>query len=484
MLLEWWRNDSNPAIAIAAASRNGHVGVLAWLKSSRWPVSMLARTLSIVQAALAGHVAVLDWWNCSCADSVIASHDLRAALEIASHAGHSAVLDWLYSHSYFTQEAVLKSTRKALVSAAAAGHINVLEWWTRHGARRRDFRNCLVAAAKQGHIAVLDWCWNKNIRWRDANFGDLLRASRLRLAVLQWVCEHAAHRTSSASVFVGLLPFEDSGDLDVLQWGKRQFHQTWTLTPEILDCLCTWDIDFDQLISLFDNASDAPDYWTNRHLRIAARAGRLGPFKWWLQHVAPRKKRPAFQNDAVNGATANGHVHLLQWMKDTGLPIHHSPSGFSTLCENLELSASRKIAVLEWWTTQSGLPLRFYFEGSGRDVIALSADQKDLLVWWDRSGLVDAWPQHIAFDVLPYRGAAVVDAWQWWQDRATAAPLSVALEWIASSMNERDVHTVGVIMLEWWRKNGLYDEVKKFEKRWGVPAGAWLEPRRFAFSHV
>ncbi|KAI9335344.1 hypothetical protein DFJ73DRAFT_663338, partial [Zopfochytrium polystomum] len=163
MLLEWWRNDSNPAIAIAAASRNGHVGVLAWLKSSRWPVSMLARTLSIVQAALAaGHVAVLDWWNCSCADSVIASHDLRAALEIASHAGHSAVLDWLYSHSYFTQEAVLKSTRKALVSAAAAGHINVLEWWTRHGARRRDFRNCLVAAAKQGHIAVLDWCWNKN----------------------------------------------------------------------------------------------------------------------------------------------------------------------------------------------------------------------------------------------------------------------------------------------------------------------------------
>ncbi|KAI9318285.1 hypothetical protein DFJ73DRAFT_967479 [Zopfochytrium polystomum] len=97
-------------------------------------------TLSIVQAALAGHVAVLDWWTCSCADSVAASHDLRAALETRAA-------------RYFTQEAVLKSMRKALVSASSAGHINVLEWWTRHGARRRDFRGRLVAAAKNGQIA-------------------------------------------------------------------------------------------------------------------------------------------------------------------------------------------------------------------------------------------------------------------------------------------------------------------------------------------
>ncbi|KAI9344527.1 hypothetical protein DFJ73DRAFT_840256, partial [Zopfochytrium polystomum] len=105
----------------------------------------------------------------------------------------------------------------------------------------------------------------------------------------------------------------------------------------------------------------------------AGAKGHVQVLQWWKDSGLP----PPLPNGCpLAEASKYGYVAVLQWYKDSGWPLDYS------WLEMDAASAAGHVSVLQWWK-DSGLPLKF--DHAMRH--ASSNNHINVLQWWKDSGL-------------------------------------------------------------------------------------------------
>ncbi|KAI8806515.1 hypothetical protein BJ742DRAFT_870416 [Cladochytrium replicatum] len=146
-----------------------------------------------------------------------------------------------------------------------------------------------------------------------------------------------------------------------------------------------------------------------------------------LDHYLSNRERPCEYTDkSIDSASANGHVSVLEWWRNSGLELMWSEDAFDEACP------TRNIGVLTWWKS-SGLELK----PLPMD-LASEEGHVDVLEWW----------KQIVLDEIVEREADddVERLWAPWE-HGLVLKYGAAIE-LARSGGRVDV-------LEWWKNSGL-----------------------------
>lgn len=156
---------------------------------------------------------------------------------------------------------------------------------------------------------------------------------------------------------------------------------------------------------------------------------------WWL--TSPSFLEKQYDAEAIDVASQNGYVHILQWWRRSGLPLKYTHSALEGA------SARGHIDVLEWWrasyhTSVGGLELR-----PGKSILgAAQYGRLDAIRWWVGSGLRFAHEEQVCKQASRYGQVGVLELWRELKgdDKIT---FDVAI------LTEPTLHShIGV--LDWW----------------------------------
>ncbi|KAI8814511.1 hypothetical protein BJ742DRAFT_265980 [Cladochytrium replicatum] len=370
-VLAWWISSGlklkYSEIVWTLASANGHVEVLDWW----WARGELGNGVSSFDLGVpssAGHAGALEWWK-----SKACKVDLkygRSVMDDASANGHVGVLEW-WKASGFT----VQWTERALIRASANGHVKVLEWWKRSGLdlRLKWYTDAMDEASANGHTGVLDW-WNQSGFERKYTFKAINNASKNRhVNVLDWWINSDLELKYTEWALIHAI---SNADMNVLSW--------WSASGLKLKLPTEYDIHYDLRTVVEDFSRD----------------GKADVLRWLDANT--EMIMYGWTNKAIDNASMNGHVDVLQFWKSCGLAVCYSTDAID------KASAEGHMRSLEWWR-RSGLEMKYTFNSI---LWAVKKCHVDILWWWVESGLDLRGSKH-GFDRAGELGHE--DVIRWWE---------------------------------------------------------------------
>ncbi|KAI9317783.1 hypothetical protein DFJ73DRAFT_880348 [Zopfochytrium polystomum] len=155
------------------------------------------------------------------------------------------------------------------------------------------------------------------------------------------------------------------------------------------------------------------------------------------QALADNREPTGYTEEAINEASAEGRIAMLQWWKESGLPLKYGSRAI------VDASFNGHIKVLHWWK-KSGLALEY----STRTLDSASAcGRTDLLQWWKDSRLkleYSKWAMHAASEW------GHVPVLQWWVESGLKLKYDIDAVDVADRNGHSDV-------VEWWRDSKLFE---------------------------
>ncbi|KAJ3121850.1 hypothetical protein HK098_003335 [Nowakowskiella sp. JEL0407] len=111
----------------------------------------------------------------------------------------------------------------------------------------------------------------------------------------------------------------------------------------------------------------------------ASGAGFLEILKWLKDESGMEIK---YSDNAIYWASYNGHVDVLEFWKNSGLPIFEQMNPYTNFLD--VATHNGHVDVLEWWL-KSGYKLQYSYDGY---MFAKMSRKRELIEWWEKSGLV------------------------------------------------------------------------------------------------
>lgn len=151
------------------------------------------------------------------------------------------------------------------------------------------------------------------------------------------------------------------------------------------------------------------------------------------------RDRQMYDSEAVDGASKNGHVRILDWWwRRSGLPMRYTETALE------QASGRGHLLVLEWWrdaaAQDEGIVLR-----PGRSLLwATQHGQADVLRWWDASGIPVAHGDGVAKMASRWGRVEVLEAWRKLKGANKIVFDSEVL--VGATVHQH------VDVLEWWRQ--------------------------------
>lgn len=154
--------------------------------------------------------------------------------------------------------------------------------------------------------------------------------------------------------------------------------------------------------------------------------------RWFREH-------PTYDAEAVDGASKNGHVRVLDWWwRRSGLPIRYTEAALE------QASGKGHLLVLEWWRDAAAQDENLVLR-PGRSLLwATQYGQADVLRWWDASGIPIAHGDGVAKMASRWGQVEVLETW-----RRLKGDDKVVFdgEVLLNPTVHQHVH-----VLEWWRR--------------------------------
>jgi hypothetical protein len=234
--------------------------------------------------------------------------------------------------------------------------------------------------------------------------------------------------------------------------------------------------------------------------------GRLEILDFW--QTSPSFLSKEYTTEALDGASASGFVHILEWWYKAGLPLRYSEAALE------QASSNGHIAVLEWWkraadnsrieaehsnastsSSEKSIPnppqvpsLRLK---PGKSVaFATQYGYLPVLKWWAESGIPFPHEDTVAKLASTYGHVHLLEYWKslrgekmLYDNQILVGPSrmghSEVLEWwkrsglrveyktcdIEEALEDGDEGPKGEAVKRWWAKNGL---------NLGVPTNEWM----------
>lgn len=184
---------------------------------------------------------------------------------------------------------------------------------------------------------------------------------------------------------------------------------------------------------------------------LASHFAKTEVLSWWLSASDPRRGAAAlpreYDEEPLNDASREGHIHVLQWWKTSALPLRYG------LVMDVASSFGH-LSVLEWWKN-SGLSLNYHNALKG----ASYRGEVDVLEWWKRSGLRLVYDKEVLVEATKFNRADILE---WWSRSGLrveycVCDIEAALEDAIGGGHEARM---------WWLKRGC---------RFNVPVNEWME---------
>ncbi|KAH0491574.1 hypothetical protein TgHK011_002999 [Trichoderma gracile] len=149
--------------------------------------------------------------------------------------------------------------------------------------------------------------------------------------------------------------------------------------------------------------------------------------------------RHVYDTEAIDGASKNGHVHILQWWKESGFPLLYTESSLE------HASSNGLISVLDWWRNAAAVDPNIVLE-PGRSLLwAASKGREEVLRWWHASGVYAEYAGGVAFTASRWGHANVLETWRKLQGDEGVIFDAEEVIFIATLRQHVEV-------LEWWRR--------------------------------
>lgn len=247
------------------------------------------------------YIHILDWLYSVNPEQVHGVCD-ELLPEVASAWGRVEVLDWAYRRSSF---GIQKSiSPRAIDDASRNGHVDVLQWWLKSGIEPLAYsEDALNHATIKLQIPTLEWWKHSGLPLKIGNVMDF--ASMVK-------------STSTAS----------------LDWWKKQ-----------IDISSSTDDGIDDDDAIFSNVTVSASASSSRRRIVGAGStpntnnGSAAVFGLYTKM-------------ALYQASNNGNITLLNWWKDSGLPLVYD--------KEVLIGATKqgRVECLEWWLN-SKLPISY-----------------------------------------------------------------------------------------------------------------------------
>jgi hypothetical protein len=157
------------------------------------------------------------------------------------------------------------------------------------------------------------------------------------------------------------------------------------------------------------------------------------------------KNSPHFQNrhvygiEAIDGASKNGHVQILRWWKQSGLPLLYSKVSLE------QASSNGHIPVLDWWRDAAALDHSILIN-PGRSLLwAARNGHADVLRWWHASGICVGYDGGVALVASEWGHTHVLETWRKLKGDEHVIFDAEEVIFTATAYGRVEV-------LEWWRR--------------------------------
>ncbi|KEY70752.1 hypothetical protein S7711_03247 [Stachybotrys chartarum IBT 7711] len=198
----------------------------------------------------------------------------------------------------------------------------------------------------------------------------------------------------------------------------------------LIDVLAYMEANRPDLFKAFDG--------TTLPTKASAYYPRTDVLDYWKQSRWFRE-RHIYDAEAVDGASKNGHVHVLDWWwRRSGLPMRYTETALE------QASGKGHLLVLEWWRDAAAQDENIVLR-PGRSLLwATQHGQADVLRWWDASGIPVAHGDGVAKMASRWGRVEVLETWRRLKGDDKLVFDGEVL--VAPTIHQR------VDVLEWWRK--------------------------------
>jgi ATP-dependent Lon protease len=124
-----------------------------------------------------------------------------------------------------------------------------------------------------------------------------------------------------------------------------------------------------------------PDIWTEKAMNNASQNNHVSVLDWWLKSGLELK----YTEDALNYASANNHISILDWWLKSGLELKYTEDALNYA------SANNHISTLDWWLSnyKKGKVEFKYTENAMNKLKLNEAMLIKQLKWWNDKGITD-----------------------------------------------------------------------------------------------
>jgi hypothetical protein len=170
--------------------------------------------------------------------------------------------------------------------------------------------------------------------------------------------------------------------------------------------------------------------------KASAYYGRIDILDWWASSPSFLEKQ--YDTEALNGASAKGFVHVLEWWRRSGLPLKYTEAALE------QASSKGHLHVLAWWREASLQDPSIVLK-PGRSLLgAAQWGQLAVIRWWEDSGIAAGHNEHVCKMASRWGQVQVLELW-----RELRGDDSIQFD--SGVLNDPTFHSYTGV-LDWWKK--------------------------------
>ncbi|KAJ9151365.1 Phosphopantothenoylcysteine decarboxylase [Pleurostoma richardsiae] len=170
--------------------------------------------------------------------------------------------------------------------------------------------------------------------------------------------------------------------------------------------------------------------------KASAFYGRIEILDWWARSPSFLEKQ--YGTEAIDGASRNGYVHVLEWWRQSGLPLKYTEASLE------QASAKGHLHVLEWWREASLQDPSIVLKPGRALLSAAQWGQLDVIRWWEQSGITVGHEEQVCKMASRW---GQVDVLELWRELRGDDKISFDVQILVEPTVYSHMH-----VLDWWKK--------------------------------